>query len=506
MDARDVERDAALECDLCIVGAGAAGITLAREFVGTSTSVCLLESGGFDPEPDTQALCEGVARGTVLPEDSPYLSESRLRCFGGTTHVWAGYCRPLDPIDFESRSWVPHSGWPFSRSHLEPYYRRASPILQIAPFDYAARERSDATHPPLLPDDADVVTRFFHYSPPTRFGELYRDELLDARNVTTILHANAVDISTNAEASRVAAIAVASLSGNRFRVHARHYVLAAGGIENARLLLLSNSVQRPGLGNGRDLVGRFFMEHPVLAVARAVVTTPKPSLDLYDFHDDAALGHQVLGVLSVSEREQRRKRLLNLRARLRARPVGDVEPLFDAVGQTTSRLHDLHTHAHQESDARGSATPGYFIAEVSGEQAPNPDSRVSLAESSDALGRRRANLNWQLSRTDNLSLRRSMATFGRELGRHFRGRVQIAINDQNPWPDAWGPHHHMGTTRMHDDPAQGVVDANARVHGVENLHIAGSSVFPTCGFANPTYTIVALTLRLADHLKREVAA
>jgi len=499
-DARNVERDSVLESDLCIVGAGAAGITIAREFVGTRTSVCLLESGGFELDEATQSISEGVATGTLLPEENSYLADSRVRGFGGTTRVWEGYCRPLDEIDFERRSWVRHSGWPFPKSLLEPFYQRANPLLEIGSFGHPMRDRLAASRRLLLPDSDKLVTRFFHYSPPTRFGERYRDELVQAPNVRICLYANAVDILTNESASRVEGLSIACLTGNRFRVRAKHYILATGGVENARLLLLSDRVQKEGLGNEHDLVGRFFMEHPILNAGRVVVADPADSLGLYDFHRDASLGHRVLGVLSLTARAQRENKLLNLRVHLRPRRADAVDPLFEAVGRTAARLHDVS----RESTTALTSTPSipsHFAAEVSCEQWPNPDSRVSLVETRDALGKRRVKLDWRLTRFDSVSVRRSLVILNQELGRALKGRVQLLQSDAAPWPGAWGPHHQMGTTRIHLDPTKGVVDPDCRVHSVSNLYVAGSSVFPTSGFANPTYTLVALALRLADHLK-----
>jgi choline dehydrogenase-like flavoprotein len=243
---------------VCIVGAGAAGITLARECIKQPFRVCLLESGGLDYNEDIQSLYQGENTGL------PYypLDASRLRYFGGTTNHWAGMCRPLDDIDFAARAWIPYSGWPFGRSHLDPFYARAHLICQLGSFTYdtGAWETPDTPRFPLSSDR--VMTKITQQSPPTRFGQVYQDEIVRADNVITYLHANAVEVETADTAQTVTRLRVACLQGPQFWVAARQFILATGAIENARLLLLSNKAQSAGLGNQNDLVGRFFMEHP----------------------------------------------------------------------------------------------------------------------------------------------------------------------------------------------------------------------------------------------------
>jgi choline dehydrogenase-like flavoprotein len=140
-----------------------------------------------------------------------------------------------------------------------------------------------------------------------------------------------------------------------------------------------------------------------------------------------------------------------------------------------------------------------------GEQAPNPESRVTLMEARDRFGLRRAQLDWRLTELDARSVRRTAEIAADALGGALAGRAQLLVSEADPWPETTGRSHHMGTTRMHADPRRGVVDADCRVHGLANLWIAGSSVFPTCGYANPTLTLVALAHRLADRLQRELA-
>jgi choline dehydrogenase-like flavoprotein len=271
-------------------------------------------------------------------------------------------------------------------------------------------------------------------------------------------------------------------------------VLATGGIENARLLLASNGVEVAGLGNRHDLVGRFFMEHPHTHSGEYLPSAAARPLGLYRLHRRGPV--EVLGLLALSPALRRSERLANASATLAPRPQGGA--LERGLGVVIAGFEGV--------DANAQGVPRFALSNA-GEQVPNPESRVQLSYERDALGMNRVALKWRLSADDRGSLRRSHEILAREIGRAGLGRVKPGLGDPSgAWPfDVNGARHHMGTTRMHVDPKQGVVDADSRVHGVANLFVAGSSVFPTSGSANPTLTIVALALRLADHLKQELA-
>jgi hypothetical protein len=192
-DARELDDVGMIECDLCIVGGGAAGITLARSFIGKALRVCLLESGGLEIEEEIQALYRGKNLGL------PYfdLDTCRLRFFGGSTNHWAGRCRPLDELDFAPRPWVRLSGWPISRADLEPFYRQAQELCQLGAYDYTPEPWLDPGQQVLPFDPAILLSRVWQFSPPTAFGEVYRAELESAVNVDVLLHASVVDITTS---------------------------------------------------------------------------------------------------------------------------------------------------------------------------------------------------------------------------------------------------------------------------------------------------------------------
>lgn len=506
IDSRDLTPGRVLQYDVCIVGAGAAGITLARALRSDRLSICLLESGGFAFDGDTQALYGGVIDAAGF--DPPtYLSSSRLRFFGGSTNHWAGMCRPLDPLDFAIRPWVAHSGWPINRDDLAPYYERAAAVLQFSPFDEGWGDVTLHAQS-LVPPDGVLTGRTFRWSPPTRFGTVYRQELVEARTVDILLHANAVHLDLNEAGTSVERVQVAGLNGTRVTVTARLFVLATGGIENARLLLASDSVHTSGLGNGSDCVGRFFMEHPeLLTVAQLLITSPAVLEDLRLLADQHAL-------LSLSEQTQRDHELLN--ANIDLIPPADMReseaggfPL--AIVDTIEQLDRLGFEDDPETEPE---TPGLRRCYIRSESAPRPESRVTLEDrATDALGMRRSRLTLVLGTLESRTLVRTMEIVARELGVRQAGRLMLALAEgveRQPvggpaWPRIRGGSHHMGTTRMSDSPATGVVDRDCRVHGVPNLYVAGSSVFPTCGMANPTFTIVALALRMAEHIAARLA-
>jgi choline dehydrogenase-like flavoprotein len=274
-------------------------------------------------------------------------------------------------------------------------------------------------------------------------------------------------------------------------------VLAAGAVENARILLLSDRSAAGGLGNQHDLVGRFYMEHPHCLAADLLFFDPKRDLARFEVYREPELGHVVTRAIHIAEETQRAERLLNFRAYLGPSIPDARARLEPDIIRSTSRLARVLGVRGMAPRAKTRA----FRLRVSGEQEPDPESRIRLANERDRFGARKVRLNWRLSPADLRSIQRSLEIIGEEVGRTFAGRLHLRLDEERGWPGkTWGGHHHMGTTRMHVDPRQGVVDANAQVHGIGNLYITGGSVFPAVGVANPTLTIVALSVRLARHL------
>ena len=530
VDARAIPSNTEVTADLCIIGAGAAGITLARACAGQGLRICLLESGDLQFRWDTQALYRG--RNVGLPYFD--LDVCQARYFGGNTNAWGGWCRPLDPIDLAPRPWIEGGGWPFPRAALEPYYRAAYAICELPAADFEAGawcQRLDHPRARLLPfDPARLLPSVYQFSPPTRFGTVYREAIRRAATVTCLLNANALKLRSTADGRAVTHVDVGTLGGNRFRVTATLFVLAAGGIENARLLLLSNDVLSNGLGNPHDLVGRFFMEHP--HTKRALIAARRP-LPVAAY----GLRFHARGVsfrLDLPEELQRREELLHYSANIHPIYVGHDTPSWLAfrklvlsmslrrvgdpyvrfppygrkglslgqVGHILRRLDHVAVAALLQLVQPPRLIAGYVL-ESKSEQAPNRLSCVTLQHERDAFGLNRAQLDWRMTELDRRTVIRGEEIVDEELRRLRLGRLApLRPEEHDGWPENLeGGWHQMGTTRMDADPRRGVVDADGLVHGMSNLFVAGSSVFPTGGAAPPTLTIVALALRLADRLK-----
>lgn len=571
IDARTLPADETVETEVCIIGAGPAGVSLARELIGQNFRVCLLETGGLEPDDEIQSLA--AAEGDTIGDPYPGAIYMRHREFGGTAHRWqidigdnqrgVRYV-PLDPIDFEKRDGVPYSGWPFSKSHLDPFYERAHVVCQTGPYSYDVEDWEDEQAPHLPFTGNRVTTKMFQFGPRDIFIHDYRKELEQASNMTIYLHATAVELETDEVAKTVTRLRVACLQGSQFWVRAKLFILSQGGIENARLLLLSNKTQKTGLGNQNERVGRFLMDHPMVRCGLLIPSNSQifNSTALYDMRK--VRGTSIIGKLALSDEVLRRERLLNITAALfpksyihklnvlrylfpngknyRSKAVSSAQALLQSARRGTipkealkhlsnimtglddvlyfewrkkprfSKLISLFDSPTFGFDNGGwSDFPnkeklfGLFEVVHQTEQAPDPDNRVTLGTELDRLGCRKVQLHWRWNDIDIRSICRAQEIFAEEIALAGLGKLKIERDQGVPLPITLSTHHHMGTTRMHTDPKQGVVDENCQVHGVSNLFIAGSSVFPTGGFANPTLTIVALSIRLADHVKQVMA-
>ncbi|HTO40042.1 MAG TPA: GMC family oxidoreductase [Rhizomicrobium sp.] len=489
IDARSVSPGTALGADILLIGGGPAGISLALALKDSGHKVILLESGGMEFEAATQALYEGPETGT------PYLplNASRMRFFGGSTNHWGGWCRPLDRIDFEARDWLAHSGWPFGRAALEPYYPRAQELVEAGPFLYddAPKKFPVST---LAMGAGGLETVWFQFSKmrgsvlPTHFGERYAEDLKQISNVQVYTHANVTGLRLTPDAKRVHRVEVATLSGVSFSVSPKLVVLGAGAVENARLMLASNDVVATGVGNGNDLVGRYFSDHPIPG-NNATLVSFGGKLSPFFLGTQSAAGARIRAAFAPTDSFRRAKKVLGALitvdggAKLDALGQAAVETVADSLGVDARKAH------------------AYTIG-CGFEPAPDPERRITLTGERDGLGMPRVTLHNTISDADFVRYRTTLEEWGRQLQASGAGMLRIHHATQAEWLEGldWA-NHHMGTTRMHDDPKRGVVDANGRVHGMGNLFVAGSGCFPTFGASNPTMNLVALTLRLADHLK-----
>jgi choline dehydrogenase-like flavoprotein len=518
IDARTVPSGTVVETEVCIIGAGAAGITLAREFSGSPFRVALLESGGMEFEEATQALYEGQSIG----ESFENLLGSRLRFFGGTTNHWGGYCLPLDTIDFEPREDFPYHGWPFPKTHLDPWYARAQQVCKLGRYDYRPSQWGIPTGKIAPPFAGPIFETKLIQENPVRFGPAYGPELRDAPRVTVYLYANACYFDGGETGAEIKELSVKTLSGRDFAVRSRIYVLATGGIENARLLLASGKSGGNGLGNAHDLIGRFFMVHLAYSVGTIVLSDQHMDVDFMTNGPYSPDTYRIDPIIGLSERSMHERRLPNMIMGpvFQFSPVrGAVEALKHLMGGEGSGGSTLTDLSKVIGDLDG--VTSFVIRKAlfgqgipvealqvwgASEQQPNPLSRITLGSTRDQLGMREVVVDWRLVAEDQSKAAAIVRLLGVEVGRTGFGRLRPSFGEDGAWPkDFVGNDHHMGTTRMHRDPTLGVVDENCRIHAMANLYVAGSSVFPTGGANNPTLTIVALALRLADHLKQQLA-
>jgi choline dehydrogenase-like flavoprotein len=540
IDTRKLSEDTVLETDICIVGGGPAGITLALEFIDQKFEVCLVESGGFDFDNDTQALSEGE----VIGDPYPPLTSHRCRRFGGTSHYWGaqiGYkvdgfrCLPLDEIDFEQRDWVPHSGWPFNKSHLDPYYERAHKVCQIGAYTYEVKDWQAQNAQPLAFEGNRLLTSMCQYGSRTPFTYEYQERIRQSQNVKVLIYANVVDITTDDLVHVVEQVRLSCLSGRQISLKAKAFILATGGIENPRLLLRANRQMQAGLGNQNDLVGRFFMERPIVSCG---MLTPlnRRLFDITGLYDIREFnGIPVMAWVAMQRDYMRSEHLLNNGAQLFPRPLPRQKQATQSAKELLGALKQLNLSNIELEDILNSVrgldyliAAGFwaFVRRIPGlkrgdwsylpyekrrfssfeviyqiEQAPSPSNRVVLGETRDSLGLPQVQVYWRLNDIDIQNIKRVQKIWEEEFAISDIGKLQLANAGESLVFHKPAMAHHMGTTRMHINPKEGVVDADCRVHGIANLFIAGSSVFPTAGYANPTLTIIALAIRLADRVK-----
>lgn len=467
--------------DVCICGAGPAGITLARKLAAKGWTVGLFESGDVELESNAQELADGQNIGL----DYYTLDTVRLRGLGGTSGHWSGVTRPFDPHDFEPHPYHPLSGWPINRSDLDPFADEAAEILNLAAWNKA---------PDLFDGAADTLipVAFRDSVPVTRFGEKYREDLAKG-SVRVYLNATLLDIELDDSLTVVSGLVFRSYSSDAtFTVRARYTVLCFGGIENARFLLNANRQISAGIGNQNDLVGRHFCEHPVFQVGSAVLqSVPQHGYVLhYAPTRETMLEKECLNfVLSIPSIEEGTMRRL---------------------AREAACLTDFSRNIVQKVMGRPIQCFDVGIW-VGNEQSLNPDSRVVLSSEIDKFGQRKAALDWRFTDLDYHTMRTAVTELGRQMALTNTGRTRIAdwLQASKPTPPGVGHDkvaaiHHMCTTRMSDNPREGVVDRDCQIHGMRNLYIGGSSVFGTGGYAHPTYTIVELSLRLAEHLDQRL--
>lgn len=503
--------------DVCVIGAGPAGISTALRIAERDDlRVCLLESGGYAFEEETQDLARAQEQGLAY---YPF-HETRVRALGGSTWSWGGVCTRFDEMAFEPRPWVPNGGWPLPQSAFDPYLDDALALCGISPADRAASvaEANTAFEAARL-DDAVVAPFPVSFSRPVRFGMAYRARLEALPNLALKLHSTVTRLVVAGDG--ITAVEGVGRGQAPFRVEARSFVLAGGGIENARLLMTS--------GLGGPAVGRYFMEHPRVVNRFRIRSGDTP---LGRLVGGGAAGTLRFYRLAIADAVQRSEGLLNYHANLQfgyvgqlsrqwpsvrriaivMRPPWNESPFFQDAGGGRLRLRsaDLGVALRRPDlsllSAIGAVTEHpslrrYLEIWSATEQVPEGRNRLELTDRLDRNGVPEVRLSWTVGEAEERTYRRGLAILVSQLERLEPGLSSAALDEPEAWPDQLiGTWHHEGTTRMQDDPSIGVVDRDCRVHRLENLFVSGSSVFPVSGSTSPTVTITQLALRLGDHL------
>lgn len=550
-DARTAGLPDRIEADLVIVGAGAAGITLALALADTRLQVILVEAGGPRYSAAAQAFYAGEA---VDPAAHSPVDMYRRRVFGGSTTLWGGRCIPFDPVDLEERPWMEHARWPFGHEEVAPHIPRAMDILEAGAPEFCAREALGGQAPMVagVIDEDVILDRIERFSRPTDFGKRYREQLERAPNIRLFVNAPITQIRLSEDGT--AAGIVFDAGGNAIAVDAPRVVIAAGGIETPRLLLAGNSARPRGLGNEHDLVGRFYQCHLEGEVGRLRFLVPpeRVRLDYERSHD----GVYCRRYIWLSPEAQRRHRLAGLVVRPAHPGIVDPDhrdPVLSAMYLAKAFIvpeyaRKMTALEHQARSKRGGSAfawhaahfrnivlgsprlaafaadwtqrrilasrklpsvvlgdpRGLYPADVNGEQEPNRDSRIALGSERDALGIPRVRVSWRATEADYRRLLAGLQRIAKAFAKSDTVRLSLDGVDEAYLAKTIVPigGHHVGTARMAEDPCHGVCDANGEVFSVPGLFVAGAAVFPTSSFANPTLTLVALTLRLAEHLKR----
>ena len=544
--ADEIVRDAVLQANICIVGGGPAGITLALELARTGQSILLLESGDLAAHDDAQALNVGEVVDEALhsPPD-----KYRQRGFGGSTAIWGGRCVPFDPIDFAARPWMEHSGWPISYDDVESYYPAANALCEAGEYEYDARLATPGGMRPVLRGFAPrhfEINGIERFSCPTHFGQRYQARLRSAPNIRVLLRATVTRLRSSRDGSQIESLDVRNSKDIGFSVAADRFVLALGGVETPRLLLTSNDVHARGIGNAADLVGRFYMCHIAGTIGRLQVSGP--SDNVWHGYDVAADGTYCRRRISLRPDVQTAMELSNTVFRMHhpriadpqhrtgplsaiflaqnfisyeyaKRLVSDVPPTAatwfrHGLNAATDAMSTIRFLGHWLRDRTLAERKfpsiiirprtNLFSLDFHAEQVPNPDSRIALAAATDRFGNRQVQIDWRYTHKDVETVEKSFALLQADLAEQALGQLTLAPDETDfetvvRRDGAYGGHH-IGTARMSASAASGVVDRDGKVFDVNNLYIAGSATFPTSSQANPTLTIVAMALRLAGHL------
>jgi choline dehydrogenase-like flavoprotein len=510
-----------LESDICIMGAGVAGITLAVKLLDSGKRVILLDAGveSFDPDVQSQYSSESQ------PKYFPDTMSSRLRMLGGSSNHWENSTERLDPLDLSSRDWVPDSGWPIDYAELKRFYPEAEAFcgLDNKGYDFTYWREKLNLNDKLLNSETLETAIFKAALPPVRFFEKFGVKLKESNSATVITSANVIDL--NYIDGKVSSVLISNKSKITSTIKAKHFVMCFGGIENARMLLHINQKNNNQLGNQFDNVGRYFMEHPTIRAAHflpfngalngvfdGVVFNQQLLRARFKLTEKAQLQHEVNNMRLILTKASNMQLSSGIRSShiisdsMKGSEIPDqfgthlmnIIKDIDLIGEQYLRKefnYTLFEEAHQFG--------GYqFVSMI--EQTPERTNRIELGEETDKYGIKRVKISWAVSEYDISKTWESLKLLSKDPVLNQFGRVRLlSEGNRRVWSSQLGfGQHHMGTTRMSESEKTGVVDSSCRVFGTSNLYIAGSSVFPTGGHVPPTLTIIAMAIRLAEKLKK----
>ena len=507
-DLKDFPSNSILNYDICIAGTGPAGISVARKLLGTDLKIVILESGGLEPEPEYQELNEGINSGpSYLSLEGP-----RLRCFGGAGKLWAGHCAPFESDEFDKKSYVPLSGWPISLNDLKIYYKQAAEMLGISyekfyNKDLLGKTFKEKSFNEFERDDSFLSANVLQVSNVDNrdLAEKYRNDLESSVNTDVIFHSTVTKLNFSKNNKNVESISIADLNNNSGTIKAKIFVLACGALENPRILLTSKKFNKKEISNDNNFVGSCFMSHPgIKEVAEINKNTSEICLKnetdnsfriFFEINSRERIKQKILRhSLSVSQLND----LTNKSTYTSGRIFSELKRLFDDFNlfSATKKITCKIKGANYSSNK--------WNLGVGLEQPPRLTNNLKLHDTLDALGVPKINMFWDdLSKIEKDTVVKSVKTMARELGLLGTGKIkfknELLSGQSYKFNDSIN--HHIGTTRMSESSKTGVVDKNCKVFGVSNLYIAGSSVFTTSSIVNPTYTIIALSLRLGEYLK-----
>jgi choline dehydrogenase-like flavoprotein len=522
INADSYDSSVTLKADICILGGGVSGIVLALELLPFFNNIALIEAGDSIYSQESQDLYAPEIKPALYP-DPTY---SRLRMLGGSSNHWENGTEPLDPIDFEKREWITDSGWPINYYDVEKYYTKAQEYCRVGTNGYNSNYWSEILKTdPLFIKSKNINSGIVKDGiPPTRFYEVYGEKLNDSNNITIYKNANVTDIQFDIESYNVKSIIFQSYRKIKHIISANAFIMCFGGIENARMLLEFNDKYNNSLGNQYDNVGRYFMDHPTIRAAHLYPfdVNKFKFYKKHNYHNTGIVGH-----LKLSKTALEKNKTLNMRMFLKpmtnlslSHGVSSLHILSEKFRDTdipddfgthiTNIIKDLDTIADAFSRKRFNSTlfedsdefGGYQILAMM-EQSPNRNNRIKLGTNKDLFDNRKITIDYTITESDKYMAWKSLGVIATEVGAESLGRVRLLKErDSRIWESQIGfGHHHIGTTRMSYSEKNGVVDANQKVFGSNNLYVSGSSVFTTGGHVPPTLTIAALTIRLADHIK-----